>query len=137
MAIQVRFPGGRRVDARVGEHCIRTDQTVEHGGAGAAPEPFDLFLASIATCAGIYVLGFCEARRIPTAGIWLEQHDEVDPKTHALRRVSLTVHLPPSFPEKYRDAVVRAAESCKVKRTLLDPPEVAVRAEVAAIDRVA
>src|SRR5215471_4208280 len=60
MDIEVSFPGGKRVDAQVGEFAIRTDQPEALGGAGTAPTPYDLFLASLATCAGIYVLGFCQ-----------------------------------------------------------------------------
>jgi ribosomal protein S12 methylthiotransferase accessory factor len=81
-AIQVSFPGGKRVDAQVGAFTIRTDQPTEGGGEGSAPAPYDLFLASLATCAGIYVLGFCQARGIPTDGLALTQRHELDPDTH-------------------------------------------------------
>ena len=77
--IEVSFPGGKRVDARVGGFTMATDQPTELGGDGSAPAPFDLFLASIATCAGIYVLGFCQARGLATDGLALVQHHEVDP----------------------------------------------------------
>jgi ribosomal protein S12 methylthiotransferase accessory factor len=35
----------------------------------------------------------------------------------------------PAFPEKYRDAIVRAADQCAVKRHILEPP----RFEVVAV----
>jgi hypothetical protein len=83
--IEVTFPGGKRVDAQVGPYVVRTDQPIEAGGAGSAIAPFDLFLASIATCAGIYVLGFCQARNLSVEGIRLEQQVELDPVTHLPR----------------------------------------------------
>lgn len=126
MDIQVTFPGGKRVDAAFGAHRVQTDQPVAGGGEDAAPAPFDLFLASLATCAGIYVLGFCQARGIPTEGITLVQRSTNDPETKRLALVELEVGLPPGFPEKYRTAVLKAAEGCRVKKTLLDPPEVRV-----------
>lgn len=132
MDITVSFPGGKRVDAAVGGHVVHTDQPVTGGGEDAAPAPFDVFLASLATCAGIYVLGFCQARNIPTAGIRLVQHHDHDPVTHTLRGVELEIELPAGFPEKYKDAVVRAAEGCKVKKLLASPPAVAVRSTLAA-----
>jgi putative redox protein len=130
MDIVVTFPGGKRVDAEAGGFQIRTDQPLDHGGGGSAPEPFTLFLASLATCAGIYVVGFCQARGIPTDGIRLVQKSESDPKTGRLVHVSLTVRVPASFPAQYRDAVARAAAACKVKKTLADPPALEVRTEV-------
>ena len=121
MDIEVIFPGGKRVDAFVGTHVIHTDQPVAQGGEDSAPAPFDLFLASLATCAGIYVVGFCQARGIPTEDIRLVQH--VDPDA-----IRLEVQLPASFPERYRDAVARAAEGCKVKKLLAHPPAITVTA---------
>lgn len=117
----IRFPGGKRVDADVGAHIVHTDQPVSGGGADSAPAPFDLFLASLATCAGIYVLGFCQARDIPTDGISLIQRSSSD-------AIVLELALPASFPERYRDAIVRAAEGCKVKKLLAHPPAITVTA---------
>jgi putative redox protein len=132
MDIRVTFPGGKRVNAELGDRIIPTDQSVEHGGSGSAPEPFELFLSSLATCAGLYVLGFCQARAIATEDIVLIQRHHVDQVTRRLERVELEIDLPATFPEKYRVAIERAAASCKVKKTLLAPPEVVVTAKIGA-----
>lgn len=124
--ICITFPGGKRVDADFGTHVVRTDQSPEHGGQGRAPEPYDLFLASLATCAGIYVLGFCQARNIPTDRILLVQQHRFRGPDERLEHVELQVILPDDFPEKYRAAVVRAAAHCRVKKVLAAPPEIVV-----------
>ncbi|MEP7048960.1 MAG: OsmC family protein [Pseudomonadota bacterium] len=134
MDIEVSFVGGKRVEARFGPHVVVSDQSVEHGGASSAPEPFELFLASLATCAGLYVLGFCQARHIPTTGLGLVQHNEFNATSHRLERVALEILLPEGFPEQYRAAIVRAAEGCKVKKTLAAAPEILVSARVAPSD---
>lgn len=123
MQIGITFPGGKRVHASTGDFTIATDQSVSSGGEGSAPEPYVLFLASLGTCAGIYVLGFCQSRGLPTEGLKLTQKMEWDPATHKLAQVRLDIHLPEGFPEKYKEAVIRAADQCAVKRTLADPPE--------------
>ncbi len=120
--MQVHFPGGKRVEASYGDLTIVTDQSRENGGEGSAPEPYDLFLASLATCAGIYVLGFCQNRDIPSEGIRIRQRWERDDKGR-LSDVHLDIEVPGDFPEKYRGALVRVAEKCSVKRTIQDPPE--------------
>jgi ribosomal protein S12 methylthiotransferase accessory factor len=130
MDIIVTLPGAKRVDARVGAFTIHTDQPPERGGQGSAPEPFDLFLASIGTCAGLYVAGFCQTRGIPTEGIRIVERTESDPKSGRLVRVTLDVQVPPGFPVQYRDAVARAAALCKVKKTLAAPPELEVATSV-------
>jgi ribosomal protein S12 methylthiotransferase accessory factor len=124
--IEVTFPGGKRVDARVGGHVVHTDQPEEAGGEGSAPGPFDLFLASLATCAGVYVLAFCKARGLSTEGIAIQQRVDLDPATKLPSRIHLQLELPASFPEKYRAAIVRATEGCKVKKTLAESPPVDV-----------
>jgi ribosomal protein S12 methylthiotransferase accessory factor len=122
MDMVISFPGGKRVDATFKGHTVRTDQPPQAGGEGSAPEPFLTFLASIGTCAGIYVLGFCQARGIPTDGIRLVQHNEWDPATHRLAKVGIEIIVPPEFPEKYRSAVQRAADQCAVKKAIFEPP---------------
>ena len=117
--ILVSFPGGLRVDAQVGAHIIRTDQPTSGGGAGEAPAPYDLFLASIATCAGIYALGYCRARNLSTEGLSLSQSVlEHDPATKLPTRIALALTLPEGFPEHHRPAILRAINGCKVKKTI-------------------
>lgn len=122
MEIVVDFPGGKRVDATFGGFTIHTDQPIDAGGEGAAPDPFSVFLASIATCAGIYVVGFCQARKIPLDGVRLVERTTKDPATGRLLHVAIEVEVPPSFPPQYREPLARAAAACKVKKTLADPP---------------
>ena len=130
MEMIVTFPGGARVDAQFGSHTIATDQPPQAGGADSAPAPFALFLASIGTCAGIYVLGFCRQRGIPTDGIRLVQRMRTDPLTRLVSDVQVTIELPEGFPEKYADAVVRAAEQCAVKKHFERPPVIRVESRI-------
>ena len=123
----VRFPGGKRVDAEYDGFTIRTDQPAQGGGEGSAPQPFDLFLASIATCAGIYVKGYCDSRGIATQGLGLEMQIEREPEKHRVVRLLLEIRLPAGFPEKHREGVVRAAELCAVKKHILNPPTFEIR----------
>jgi ribosomal protein S12 methylthiotransferase accessory factor len=122
----VSFPGGKRVDASFEGFEIKTDQCVDSGGEGSAPEPFDYFLASLATCAGIYVLGFCQKRNIPHDGISIGQRWDREEKTNRLSNVRISIEVPPDFPDKYHKALVRVASQCSVKKTLENPPELVV-----------
>mgnify|MGYP001041453340 CR=1 FL=1 len=127
MDMEITFPGGARVDASYKGFTIKTDQPRSGGGEGSAPSPFDLFLTSIGTCAGIYVLGFCRQRGIPTEDIHLRQSMEVDPMTHMIKRISIDIDLPPDFPEQYAPALIRSAELCAVKKHLERTPEFEIR----------
>jgi len=120
--MRVYFPGGKRVCADYKGFTIETDQPVLGGGEGSAPAPFDLFMASIGTCAGIYALGFMQQRGIPTEGAEISLSSQVDPETGLIGKVDIQLQLPPEFPENYRGAVVKAMELCAVKKHLQRPP---------------
>lgn len=130
MEMVIDFPGGKRVDARFRSHHLKTDQPAHSGGTDSAPSPFEIFLASIGTCAGIYVLGFCHQRNIPTDGIKLVQRMEVDHETGMTTKVYLDIQLPPDFPEKYKEAVIRSADQCAVKKHLAHPPAFEISAKI-------
>ena len=124
--MKVYFPGGKRVDASFKGFTIKTDQSEKFGGDASEPEPYSLFMASIATCAGIYVLGFCQKRNIPTEDVTLEQSWERD-KDGKMTTLTINIKVPPSFPEKYHSALVRSANLCAVKKTMENPPEFVVQ----------
>ncbi|MBK9049997.1 MAG: OsmC family protein [Chloroflexi bacterium] len=121
MDMVIDFPGGLQVDAHFGPYTVSTDQPRPQG-SGSAPTPFATFLASIGTCAGIYVLGFCQQRGLPTQGIRIVQSLEANPFTGMVSKVLLDIQLPPEFPEKYKQAVIRAADQCAVKKHFENPP---------------
>jgi ribosomal protein S12 methylthiotransferase accessory factor len=122
MEMYVDFPGGARVDAHFGPYTVQTDQPPAGGGAGEYPTPFELFLASLATCAGIYVLGFCRQRGLPTEGISIREVLKKSAETGGPDEIDLEIIVPESFPPKYHDALVKSAEMCKVKKTIENPP---------------
>ena len=131
MEMVVDFPGGARVDAHFGDFTIMTDQPPMGGGEGSAPTPFATFLASLVTCAGIYVLGFCKQRKLSTDGIRLVQRLQSNPLTGLVGHVEIEIQVPPDFPEKYYDALVRSAEQCAVKKHMEQPPVFDVHTVVA------
>ena len=126
MEMMIDFPGGSRVDAHFGGFTIPTDQPPVAG----APTPFATFLASIGTCAGIYVLGFCQQRGLPTDDIRIVQRMHTDRQTGMVGNIDLEILIPPTFPEKYRSSLIRSAELCAVKKHLENPPRFTITTQV-------
>jgi len=131
MEMKVTFPGGKRVYADYHGFTHQTDQPVSNGGEGSAPSPFELFLAAMGTCAGIYVLGFCQQRDIDSTGIELIQRMEFDPVSQLMSEVKIEIRLPATFPAKYAAAAVSAAQLCLVKKHLEHPPKITVTSVLA------
>ena len=128
MEMKVELGPGAEVRARWDDFEVLTDQPPSFGGQGKAPAPFDLFLASLATCAGFYVLSFCQARHISTEGLTLVQRTVPDPEGQGNDAIELEINLPPDFPPRYEKAVVRVANLCTVKKALMKPPEIRLSA---------
>ena len=129
MEMEITFPGGARVDAHFGSFTINTDQSPLGGGEGSAPTPFALFLASLGTCAGIYVLSFLKQRGLPTEEVRIIQRTHSDPATGLIAQFDLEIQVPEDFPEKYKGALIRTAELCAVKKHFEDPPRFRVYTE--------
>ena len=123
MDMQIYFPGGKRVYADYGGFTIETDQPARGGGDDSAPAPFDLFLASIGTCAGIYALGFMQQRGIDAESSKITMRTHFDQAAGLINKIDLELELPADFPEKYRAAVINAMNLCAVKKHLHQPPD--------------
>jgi len=122
MDMEIYFPGGKRVYADYDGFTVETDQPEAGGGDGSAPAPFDLFLASIGTCAGIYALGFMQQRGIDPSGSRLTLRTHRDSNSGLIGKIDLELKLPVGFPDKYRDTIVNAMNLCTVKKHLHQPP---------------
>jgi putative redox protein len=120
--LRVILGEGLKVDVETKGFLIKTDQPVHQGGGGTAPSPFDYFLASIAACAGFYVLEFCRTRKLATDEIKVTMTTERGAVSKMVEKVAIAVDLPAEFPEKYTAAVVRAIDQCTVKAHILKAP---------------
>lgn len=127
--MNITFPGGVAVNAEFDGFTVKTDQPERAGGQGAEPSPFDLFLASLGTCAGFFALRFCQQRELSTEGLGLSLEVVRDPEKKLPAKVTIAIQLPDGFPDKYRSAIIRATDQCAVKRSIADPPEFEVVTE--------
>jgi putative redox protein len=130
MEIEIVLADNKKVNASFKEFLVKTDQPVKAGGDGQDPSPFELFLASLGTCAGVYVRSFCDQRNISTKNIKLFLRLERNDITKAITKISIEIVLPNDFPEKYKNAVINAAEQCTVKKLIQNPPEFEVYSSI-------
>ena len=130
MEMEITFPGGKKVNSTYKGFTVETDQPKEEGGDGNAPEPYDLFLSSIGTCAGVYVVYFCDERGIDTSNLKMTVRFDRNEKKNLVETVRIHIHLPPGFPEKYKATVIKVAGLCTVKRNIFDPPEFIIKANI-------
>jgi putative redox protein len=128
--MEVTIDGGAVITAHIGGYEVKTDQPVMAGGTGTAPTPFELFLASIGTCACIFIKSFCDQRNIPAEKIKIIQTMDYNKDTRLPENIKLDIQLPADFPEKYKASLINVAELCKVKKTIAAQPKFEIRTSV-------
>ena len=125
--MKIYFEKSKQVLADTGEHIVKTDQPEMAGGDNEAAAPFNLFLASLGTCAGIFIKNFCDQRGIDASEITLDQKVNFHPIKRMIDRIIMKINVPADFPEKYDNALIKSAEQCAVKRHLHSDIEMKTR----------
>jgi putative redox protein len=124
--IIVTWDGGVRFTADIRGHKLTVDQPRHAGGGDAGPMPLELLPASLATCVAIYVQQFLATRHLDPTGMEVQVSSAGASNPHRIGLLEVSVSVPKGIPEQYREAVVRAAESCTVHHTLTHAPEIRV-----------
>jgi len=127
MEMEIRFPGGQKVETRLKGQTIALGSDIE---GESELEPLDLFFISLGLCAGKYLMEFCRPRNIPhkRARVLLRTHWCERTKMHT--KVMIDITLPEEFPAKYREAVIRSVDLCSVKKHIINPPIFEVDARI-------
>jgi ribosomal protein S12 methylthiotransferase accessory factor len=122
----VSWDGGVRFTADIRGHKLSVDQPSRGGGDDSAPMPLELLPTALGTCVALYVQQFLVTRGLDPTGMTVEVHTVGAANPNRIARFAVDVKIPGGVPEKYREAVKRAAESCTVHHTLTHTPEIAV-----------
>ena len=128
MEMEVRFPGGQKVETRFKGETIAVGSDIENE---SGLEPLDLFFVSLALCAGRYVMEFCRPRQIPHESARVVLRTEWCERKKMHTKVMIDITLPKEFPLKYRNAVMRSVDLCSVKKHIVMPPTFEVDARIA------
>lgn len=127
--ITVTWDGGVRFTADVRGHKVVVDQPQKAGGQDSAPMPLELVPTSLGTCVALFVQQFLVTRGLDASGLTVEVQTVGAANPHRIGKFEVAVKIPGGVPEKYREAVRRAAEGCTVHHTLTHQPEIAVQIE--------
>jgi len=119
-----------RVGSRtqVGGHELIFDQpTSVPGGEDRGPSPLDVMAVSVAACAHYFASAYLQARGMSADALRVELVSEKGRvPVSRLAYMLMTVHLPPSVPDRHVAGVERAIKTCPAYGTLLHPPDVQI-----------
>jgi putative redox protein len=118
MRIEIAIKEGFKTEATVRGHLIKSDQDCNQGGEDCNPNPFEYFLASTGMCIAHYINSFCKQRDIDTSKIKVLEHATRDENNRL--KIDFKIELSSDFPEKYKKAILKAAEGCTVKKAITE-----------------
>lgn len=133
MDITLRYKGGKQFEATARGHAILSDQPLDDDGADAGMTPPELFLASLAACAGYYAAEYLNARGLPSEELEIRATALKGDKPARMVSIGLDVTAP-GLNKRHRDGVLRAVDACLLKNTLHVPPKVEVRVTGVAVE---
>jgi len=124
--ITVTWDGGVRFTADIRGHKVAVDQPRQAGGEDSAPMPLELLPTALGTCVAFFVQQFLTTRGLDATGMEVQVFSAGAANPHRIGLLEVTVAVPNGVPERYREAVRRAAETCTVHHTLTHKPDISV-----------
>ena len=125
MEMIVKHKGGMKLVVDTGRHKIVSDQP-DKGGKDEAPTPPELFIASPATCAGVYAIFYCQRHKIPYEGLEIKTKWEKEQSPLRIGSVLMRISLPDGCPDEHKEKLHSMMEKCMVHNSLKIPPMVEI-----------
>ena len=91
-------------------------------GTGS-PSPFELFIASLGTCAALTAAGYCRKKGLSAEGLRINIDVERHPETRLASEIKMEFIIPTGFPQEEIAQLVESAGECFVKKHLYTPPQ--------------
>jgi putative redox protein len=106
-------------------HEVIVDLLKENDGFEDGQRPIELLASSLGACIGSTIRAFCLRHEIPFEGLQINvDFQRADAKPAYITRFDVEMIFPDAIPEKFRSALIRAAEQCTVHATFSHRPEI-------------
>jgi len=126
-------------EVSVGPHRLQADEPSDSGGKDAGPNPYELLLAALGTCASITVRMYAERKEWPLQGVHIglsyarvhaEDCAECDIEVRMVDQIEMEICLVGALSEDQQRRLMEIANKCPVHRTLTSQIQIRARLTV-------
>ncbi len=126
MDMKVAYKGGKRFMVTTRGQQLLVDQPLEEEGTDKGMTPPEVFVASLATCMGAYVLNYCKNIGINPNDMILSLEWEKASNPARIGSITVDIKLPKIKAKDRQQAIIKVAEHCLVHNTILTPPRITI-----------
>lgn len=124
MEMKIAYKGQKKFTITNRGHQILVDQLLEEDGTDKGMTPPELFIASLATCMGTYIIKHCNNIGINSSGMLLSVNWEKASNPARIGNIRVDINLPKMEAGDDKKAIIKVAELCLVHNTIQNPPKI-------------
>lgn len=122
---EIKYISGKKFSAHNRAHSIIIDQPKEEAGQDEGLTPPELFVDSLGSCIGVYILAFCKNTGLNPAGMKIIlEWEKADDKPARIKNINAKIELPNADVGLRKAALLKVAESCLIHETIKHQPEI-------------
>ncbi|MDP2981499.1 MAG: OsmC family protein [Candidatus Omnitrophota bacterium] len=122
---EVKYIDGKKFSAQNRKHAVIVDQPEDNGGNDQGPTPPELFVDSLGSCIGVYVLAFCKNTGLNPNGMKIIlDWEKASDKPARIKNINVKIELPNADVGARKAALLKVAESCMIHETIKHQPEI-------------
>jgi putative redox protein len=124
---EIKYIDGKKFSAQNRTHAVIIDQPEDNGGNDQGPTPPELFVDSLGSCIGVYVLAFCKNTGLDPSGMKIIlDWEKASDKPSRIKSISAKIDLPNTDVGPRKAALLKVAESCMIHETIKHQPEIKI-----------
>ncbi len=127
--ITAKHMGDMKFETQIGNHKLIIDVPPEMQGKDRGPTPPQLFIASLASCIGIFAASYCNNAGINAEDLSVTLSFDKLTEPTRLGNFKAVVKIPKGDVGKREKAVIHAASHCPIHETIHSPQEVEITLE--------
>ena len=124
--LKIDYLGGIGFQAKARGHAMTIDLAKEKGGLDQGMNPPEVFIASLGSCIGVYVVRYCQNAGLNTEGLNIAMAWKLSDDKHKISEINIGISLPNAEVGKREKAIMEVARHCLIHNTILGQPRIQV-----------